>query len=530
MSGFCGMDTRQVRGHGSACRAGRNRIDELCGALDSAVASAVWEGPDAESFRDQWQELSTERIAGLLAELEERARQLEGEADQQDAVSVSEGTGTGPGPRASTIPDAPTGRMDRGYLREDNARIPNWLEHPAEQVLSGSAGLISEAIGWGSGLLMDGISAVGNGVGMDMSGVDVLHRDAQHLGDGLTAWATGQRVPTIAELAAGTTVTTASAAAALYDMMPFVPGTDLFDDRPGGIVHGIETTTVPARGPQTLQDLVMENNRLRLSNPGRAPLESGQIGIQQIRGSRGWEPVFIVQIPPTEGAGIGTADAWGPQGNSRDWASNLRLVAGQHSAAMDDVRAALDAAGIPPGSNVMLVGHSQGGIVGSQLASDPSFNSASGADGTYNVTHAFSVGSPVQTVLPAHDGTQVVNVAHGPATLGWPASSGDHIAHLDLQGAQVGGGTLQDPHLHEVVLPGSLAPTAGGQWLRADHDSVGPGDDPDPNGGYAGSVGRIGDRHPVLGPLRDDLTGVYLGADTYVAESHVVTVGREHRS
>lgn len=527
MSGFYGMDTQQVRDHGAACRTGMNRIDELRGALDSAVASVTWEGPDADSFRDQWLQLSSGRISALLAELEDQASQLEGEADQQDVVSDRDGTESGPGTRPSTIPDAPTDRMDRGYLHEDNPWIPNWLENPAEQLFSDAAGLISDGIGWGSDLLMDGISAVGDRLGLNMDGFDQFRRDGEHLREVMTDWATGERVPTISEVLASTVLTAGSGGVAVYEALT---GNDtaFLDDRPGGIVHDVTTSTGPTPSPQSLQDLILDNNALRMDNPGAAPLESGQIGIQEVRNSRGGDPVYIVQIPPTEGAGIGTGDAWGAQGNSRDWASNLRLVAGQHPAAMDDVRAAMDAAGIPPGANVMLVGHSQGGIVGSHLASDPSFNSASGADGTYNVTHAFSVGSPVQTVLPAQGGTEVVNVTHGPASLGWPSSTGDHIAHLDLQGTQIGGGRLQAPNLHEVVLPGTAAPTSGTEWLHVNHDSVGPAGEP--HLGYAGTVGRSTESHPVLGPLQNDLTGVYLGDGTYVAESHVVTVGREHRS
>lgn len=525
MSGFYGMNTQQVRDHAAACRAGLSRIDELRSTLDTSVADVTWVGPDADSFRDQWVQLSSQRINGLIAELEGRAAQLDGEADQQDVVSDLDGTESGPAGRDSTIPPASTDEMNRGYLHEDNPWIPNWLENPAEQLFSDTAGAISDGIGWGSDLLMDGISSIGNRMGLNMDGFEQFRRDGEHFRDVMTDWATGERVPTISEVGASALLTLGSGGVGIYEA---VTGNDtpFLDDRPGGIVHDVTTSTDPTSSPQTLQDLIVQNNALRMDNPGAAPLEHGQIGIQEVHSSQGGEPSYIVQIPPTEGAGIGTADAWGAQGNSRDWASNLRLVAGQHPAAMDDVRAAMEAAGIPPGANVMLMGHSQGGIVGSHLASDPSFNSSSGADGTYNVTHAFSVGSPVQTVLPAQGGTEVVNVTHGPASLGWPNSSGDHIAHSDLQGSQIGGGTLQAPNLHEVVLPGTSAPTSGAEWLHVNHDSVGPGNSPD--GGYAGSVGSSTDGHPVLGPLQDDLTGVYLGEGTYVAESHVVSVGREH--
>lgn len=523
MNAFYGMDTQQVRDHSAACRAGATRIEQLRGSLDASVSAVEWVGPDADAFRDQWVQLSSQRIGGLLEQLEQRATLLEGEADQQDVVSDRDGTESGPPGGDSSLPDAPHGDTDRGYLHEDNPWIPNWLERPAEGLFSGTAGAVSDALGWGGNLLMDGISGIGNTLGLNMDGFDQFRRDADHLGGVLTDWVTGERVPTISELAASTLLTLGSGGVAGYEA---ITGNDtmLLDDRPGGIVHDVSTSTDPSPSPQTLQELILQNNALRMDNPGGAPLEAGQIGIQEVHSSEGGEPVYIVQVPPTEGAGIGTPEAWGAQGNSRDWASNLRLVAGQHPAAMDDVRAAMEAAGIPPGANVMMVGHSQGGIVNSRLAADPTFNSTSGEPGTYNVTHAFSVGSPVQTVLPANSGTEVVNVTHGPAALGWPNSTGDHIAHLDLQGTQVSGGTLQSPNVHEVILPGRPAGTQGAEWLHVNHDSVGAGGDP--NGGYSGSVGSSTQGHPVLGPLQSDLSGVYLGDGTYVSRSHVVTVGR----
>src|SRR5699024_10123338 len=128
-----------------------------------------------------------------------------------------------------------------------------------------------------------------------------------------------------------------------------------------------------------------------------------------------------------EGASVmDVPGAYGAQGNSRDWGSNLRLVSGQHPAAMDDVRAAVEAAGVPPGADVMIVGHSQGGIVANQLSADPTFNSASGQPGTYDVTHILSVGSPVQTVVPAQLSTQSVNVNHA-NTIGTGGAGGDLI-------------------------------------------------------------------------------------------------------
>src|SRR5690625_6935367 len=77
----------------------------------------------------------------------------------------------------------------------------------------------------------------------------------------------------------------------------------------------------------------------------------------------------------------------------------------------------------------MFVGHSQGGLTAAQLAADPSFNNTSGTPGSYNVTHSFSIGSPIETVIPAQGSTRVVNVAHNPV---WDATA--HVPGLPSPG------------------------------------------------------------------------------------------------
>lgn len=537
MSSFWGMHTEQVRAHGERLRAAAGDVSALRSRLDGIIGSVDWQGPDAETFRTRWEDLASGRLTDLREELEASAGQMLGEADQQDVASDRHGMETGPGRNPSTLPDAPHGDLSQGYRQEDNPWLPNWLENPLEGAVSGLAAQTSELLGWGFNGAVDLLEGGLGLFGVKTDGIGQFQNDANHLGGILEDWATGERVPTIAEMGAAGIVAAGSAGVGFYEA---VTGNDtaFLDDRPGGIVHGVETTSGPQQSPADLGDLIIGNNSLRMPNPG-GPLENGQIGIQEIHNSTGSEPVFIVQVPPTEGAGLGEfPEAYGGQGNSRDWGSNLRLVSGQHPAAMDDVRAAMEAAGVPPGANVMLVGHSQGGIVATHLAADASFNNDSGAPGTYNVTHGFTVGSPVQTVLPAQDSTEVVNVTHGPVGLdpqlefgGVPVPlptdisyTGDPIAQLDLQGLQIDGGTLSAPNLHEVVLPGSSGQLSQGtQPLFDNHDSYSADD---PSFGYYGSVQEASSTDPVLTALQNDLTGVYLGDGTYVAESHVVTVGR----
>ena len=513
MSAFWGMDTAQVREHAERLRTASGEVEDLTSRLTTAVHAASWTGADAEEFRDRWTSLAADRLSSVCAELRTLGDGALGEADEQDTASAPDG--------APGTEDAP--RSGDGYLHRDNPWLPDWLEAPLEGTVSDLAGLVSDGIGWG---FDTGIDLLEGGLGLfgvNTDGIAQFQRDAGHLGEILEDWATGERVPTVAEVGAAGLLTVGSAGVGVYEA---VTGEDtpLLDDRPGGIVESVATDDTPSQSPQTLQDLILDNNSLRMEDPGGGPLENGQIGIQEVRSTQGGEPSYIVQVPPTEADVSDVPGAYGGQGNSRDWASNLRLVAGQHPAAMDDVRAAMEEAGVPPGADVMIVGHSQGGIIANHLSADPTFNSSGGEPGTYNITHTFSVGSPVQTVVPAQGTTESVNVNHE-ASLGRGGFGGDLIPTTDLGGLQVDGGTLSAPNRHEVTLD----PYPGTGWdpvpvLEENHDSVGLSGEP--SGGYAGSVQRATGTDPTLSALQDDLTGVYLGDGTYVSRSQVVTVGR----
>ncbi|PWH06705.1 hypothetical protein DEO23_07195 [Brachybacterium endophyticum] len=539
MNGFLGMDTAQVRQHALRLRAASARMDALRVGLDPAMAGLSWKGVDADAFRAAWAELSTGPLHSLPTDLVALGLSAERHAAEQDAASDVEWNGETRGGRsggeeASRIPPAPSPERRRGYLREDDPFLADPFETRVEGILSHSAHRLSEAVGWGWDLGLDGLGVGIDALGRRSAAVDQLRADGDRLGGILEDWAAGERVPTYAELTASGLLTAGSAGVTAYEATGN-RDTALLDDRPGGLVTGVLVDTEQHPGPRDLGDLIIGNDDLRMEGEGQGPtgsLATGRIGVQEVHSTAGGDPVYIVQVPPTEGAGIGEVpEAYGGQGNSRDWGSNLRLVAGQDPAAMDDVRAALTEAEVPAGAQVMLVGHSQGGIITSHLAADPGFNSTSGAAGTYDVTTSFSLGSPVQTVLPAQDSTEVVNVAHGPIGLD-PAVTpgpdlrytGDPVAELDLQGAQVGGGFLSAPNVHEVVLPGSTRRVSDGvPGVAANHDSY---DERHPGDLYYGSVQRHAASDPVLSGLRGDLEGRYIGEGTYVARSTVVEVGR----
>jgi PGAP1-like protein len=81
------------------------------------------------------------------------------------------------------------------------------------------------------------------------------------------------------------------------------------------------------------------------------------------------------------------------------------------------VTEALDAAGVPRGAQVMLVGHSQGGIVAMDLAGDPAFNGD-----RVQVTDVLVAGSPISSKqAAAGSGTRIFSIEN----------VDDVVTHLD---------------------------------------------------------------------------------------------------
>lgn len=80
---------------------------------------------------------------------------------------------------------------------------------------------------------------------------------------------------------------------------------------------------------------------------------------------------------------------WGVGGaNPQDMLSNLQAVAGEESDQSRAVLAAMERAGIAAGEPVELVGHSQGGAIAAQLASDPEVSAR------YRVASVLTAGAP----------------------------------------------------------------------------------------------------------------------------------------
>lgn len=128
--------------------------------------------------------------------------------------------------------------------------------------------------------------------------------------------------------------------------------------------------------------------------PTRAP----QIHIERVDDSSGAHR-WVVSIP-------GTA-AWSPRPGRTpfDLTGDVRLMAGERTAGMTAVVEAMHALGVSKNEPVLLVGHSQGGLIAAALAADPAVRRQ------FTVTHVLTTGAPIASIrIP--DDVQVLSIEH----------------------------------------------------------------------------------------------------------------------
>jgi pimeloyl-ACP methyl ester carboxylesterase len=153
------------------------------------------------------------------------------------------------------------------------------------------------------------------------------------------------------------------------------------------------------------------------------------IRVQEVTDAQG-NSQYIVYVPGSYGDAGNLTNPHDTGGNPMDWNQNPGALLGDETDSSQAVERAMEAAGVPKGSDVIIAGHSQGGIVAAGLAQDPDFN---GGDDGYNVTNVVTYGSPVENKhMP--DGTESINFANrgsGGVGTGDPYRPGDPIPHLD---------------------------------------------------------------------------------------------------
>lgn len=165
------------------------------------------------------------------------------------------------------------------------------------------------------------------------------------------------------------------------------PGKDLA--APTGDLTVVPVACRTARPPVT--DVADMLRFVAQQTPGEGAVP-GQVGVQRIDHADG-TPTWVVAIPGTQDSDVfGATD-------------NLPLAGGAASAGVALVAAAMLQAGVRPGEPVVLVGHSQGGMVAARVAADPVLQRH------FTVSAVVSAGSPLGPVdLP--DSVHALHLEH----------------------------------------------------------------------------------------------------------------------
>ena len=194
-----------------------------------------------------------------------------------------------------------------------------------------------------------------------------------------------------------------------------------------------------SRSPQSISETITHCQELQASRGslGQDYEEAGVISIQRVEHADG-RISWVVYVP-------GTTDWTVGDGEPQDLLTNLEGVGGTPTAMESAVVTAMRQAGIQPGEEVALYGHSQGGITVSNIAADPAIQDR------YNITTVLTAGSPTAGAAIPDD----VHALHlenaGDAVPGLdaaPTPTGPHrqVAMLDTHQMDMGG----YPHASDV--------------------------------------------------------------------------------
>ncbi len=178
----------------------------------------------------------------------------------------------------------------------------------------------------------------------------------------------------------------------------------LYPDGPPRVTYGdLDPNQTPL--PRGLGDIVY--GLQHRDDPGRN--DHNNIDVRKVTGTDGTVS-YIVDIPGTT--------VWNFPGektsNANDFGTDLNAMAGNPTVLEKGIREALRQSHVGPHDPVMLVGHSQGGIVAARAAND--FVSS----GQYNVTHVVTAGSPIGRIS-VPDNVQVLSLEN----------RNDIVPHLD---------------------------------------------------------------------------------------------------
>lgn len=199
---------------------------------------------------------------------------------------------------------------------------------------------------------------------------------------------------------------------------------------------------VEVDAPSSVADLISNFNRPYNTSDPDDTTDRPAVEISVVASE---PPRFIVNIPGTS-IPMTQIEGWNGDIEGTDWPADVKAVGYGDSSVTQSTKAAVDLAvrsyeaqhGVTlERPNVLLTGHSQGGIIAANIASDPAFT------GRYQVDGVVSAGSPINTI-PINQDVPVINFHH----------TTDLVPKADL------GGSGDQPNVTEVHLPSRTGPGA----------------------------------------------------------------------
>ncbi|OFI39176.1 hypothetical protein BIU82_15010 [Arthrobacter sp. SW1] len=442
--GIFGMDIEQGKALGKQMEQAAERFTQLGRNLTPVITGSPWDGPDGRRFKNDW-EGHRHQLLSTSEALRAAAKKVQEHVREQEKASGFKGAQGGPGlfesfgrllsSGASRVESAVDGLVDgiKGgidFLKDGAEDVAGGVREGAEDVADGlkdGAGKLLGGLKDGVDFLKDGAEDIAEGVqdgaedALDWamnSPYSPINNLLDAEGDALDAignigrlgWdalRTGEP-PSITELVAGGGQLLAAGAnlTAVIGSGGFFHPHLLDDGSPEAsepyevgvgdapTVDGHKNTPVPDSLSSILGGVTAAYD-----DGGKDNTPDAAVRITTVDKGDGNGPAYIVSIP-------GTSE-WNVQSGSNplDTVGNLSAASGDSSTASQAVQLALEEAGVPSDAPVMLVGHSQGGIIAAGLAADEDFRN------DYNVTNVLTYGAPIDsTHIP--DNINTVAIQH----------------------------------------------------------------------------------------------------------------------
>lgn len=88
MATFSGMDISEVRTLASQLSSKADEIESIANALSGQLNGVQWEGPDAQSFRNDWQSTHRTQLHNVATALRDASSRATTNANQQEQASA----------------------------------------------------------------------------------------------------------------------------------------------------------------------------------------------------------------------------------------------------------------------------------------------------------------------------------------------------------------------------------------------------------------------------------------------------------